>query len=143
LNGRELAAWLAALTAVLPVAVAISGPSATGDPWSTMRGCTSVLERMVDCRKDASFKQVVTSWCDTDAVPPLTKKHLQDRLLSWRKPDTRRLSCAIWTSQPGASEQVGERSPLARLAGRSSACGSFNHELTRVTWLRAKVAETP
>jgi hypothetical protein len=137
-------AWLAALVAVLPLAAAGSGQSiASADPWATMRGCTRILERTTSCRTDHSFKLVVTSWCDGNTVPSLSEKQLHGRLQSWRKADARRLSCAVWTGQPGASDHVGERSALARLAASDATCDTFNHQLARATWLRARVADQP
>ena len=139
---REFTVWLLALTAVLPVAIASTGTAKSpSDPWATLRGCTRVLERMQDCQTDPSFKPVQSRWCDRAAAPTLTEKQLKQHLLSWRRPERRRLSCAIWTGDAAAAEQIGELSPLGRLANTGT-CASFNHQLEKTTWLRTKVAES-
>jgi hypothetical protein len=68
---------------------------------------------------------------------------VRQRLAAWTRSDARRVSCAVWTGRPGAGDQIGERSPLARLSNEAAGCGPFGTELERAHWLRAAVAEGP
>jgi hypothetical protein len=109
----------------------------SADPWATLRGCLSVLDRFATCRSDKTFGTFVERWMETETAGPVApRKEVERRLRWWMRPVGRREQCAIWARRPGAAEHVGEGSPLAKSARSDAAtCEEFARAIDKDKWI--------
>jgi hypothetical protein len=121
-------------------------PTPAPDPWATLRGCQAVLGRFASCSADKKFRAHRDRW--VAAAAPMDRKaspaEITRRLKSWARGDGRRAQCATWARREGASEHVGEGTPLALMAaqGKAVPCETFARKIGEDGWIPAALVDS-